>query len=298
MELIAQIHPLWPESQRCLEQHLNPLPKPVSARYGVRLSDPVLPRLLAAGEATRGFWIGGQAVFTQSELAEFSHFEAVCRYVVRATAKDDEFNHAAYERSEPVDAGGNQPVKIPRRFALTTISMKPNMIGNIGEWTGEYVVGDAFAQVIAETGLTGYDLAPIVAQRTRIEHLAYRQLFCDRLLPLSNLDCSVESVPGVARLGTDDRLRLLGNLSYAPESLERTHDFNRTAEPWGGAWGQPAWVVSKRVVELFKTKKLKGWAFRPVLVTGTAIYRDYLEQWTRLCRLIADHPKSKFDGGR
>jgi hypothetical protein len=49
---------------------------------------------------------------------------------------------------------------------------------------------------------------------------------------------------------------------------------------------------------LFKTSRLRGWAFRPVLVEGTDLHGEYLVQWERLCAIVGNAGKSSFDGGR
>ncbi len=43
--------------------------------------------------------------------------------------------------------------------------------------------------------------------------------------------------------------------------------------------------------------KLRGWAFRPVLVQETELYSSYISQWTQLNELVAQCSRSMFDGG-
>lgn len=62
--------------------------------------------------------------------------------------------------------------------------------------------------------------------------------------------------------------------------------------------GTPSWVVSSRVVSAFRENKLRGWAFRPVLVKESELYASYLTFWAQLNELIAGCSHSMFDGGR
>lgn len=45
---------------------------------------------------------------------------------------------------------------------------------------------------------------------------------------------------------------------------------------------------------------MDGWVTWPTgcVLTDTDLYADYVRQWERLCRLVGQCTKSKFDGGR
>jgi hypothetical protein len=96
----------------------------------------------------------------------------------------------------------------------------------------------------------------------------------------------------------DGRLRHLGCLAYARHDLADRPDFNRTAEPWAGAWGWPSWVVSARVAAMLRAPAVRGWAFRPVVVEGTALDETYLRTWAQLRAIVAAAPAGRLDGGR
>jgi hypothetical protein len=134
LDLIAS---LIPESDR----------KIVSARWSVALEDPVLQKILHGGESTDGFWISAEAILSARELRELSNFEVVCRKFIRETDKDYEANVTACETAPLLDKDGESPVRLASGFSLSKISMKPNMVGAIGDWVGEYVVGSAVADV-------------------------------------------------------------------------------------------------------------------------------------------------------
>ena len=269
----------------------------VSARWSVALDDAVLQEILQGGESTDGFWISAEAVLSATELRELSHFEVMCRKFITESNKDYKRNFAACEGTPLVDKGGESPIRLATGFSLSRISMKPNMIGAIGDWVGEYVIGSAVADAFKSEEFTGLSLVPVNNPRIDAAHEDFFQIFSDCVLQPVEMDCSIERIQSsVAE--ENGKLRHLGCLSYGEEKLAEVPDFSRTAEPWAGWWGWPSWVVSANVVKNFRENMLRGWAFRPVLVKETELYSSYLGQWTQLEELVAQYSRSSFDGGR
>jgi hypothetical protein len=137
-----------------------------SARCPIAVEDPILRRILEAGDTSDGFWVAGEATFSARELRELSHFELVCRSVVRETDNDYKANAAACERAALIDAGGHAPIRLVAGFTLSRIQMKPNMVGSIGDWTEEYVIGSAVAEVFKGARLSGLSLGPVTNPKT------------------------------------------------------------------------------------------------------------------------------------
>ncbi len=181
--------------------------------------------------------------------------------------------------------------------ALTRIKLKPNMVGAIGDWTSEYVIGPGVVAAFEREGLSGWSAETVLNSNTRLPHPEFVQIFSDSFSRPGVIDCSVERIRSDFA-SEDGRLRHLGCLSYAAAHLADLPDFARTAEPWGGWNGSPSWVVSSRVANAFAAHKLRGWTFRPVLTTESDLYRQYLDQWQALCEWVADSSRSEFDGGR
>ena len=268
-----------------------------SARCPIAVADPILRRILEAGDTSDGFWVAGEATFSAKELRELSHFELVCRSVVRETDNDHKANAVACERAALIDHGGHAPIRLVAGFTLSRIQMKPNMVGSIGDWTQEYVIGSAVAEVFKEARLSGLSLGPVTNPKTGLAHERYFQICSEEILATATIDCSVERIQSRFSL-ENGHLRHLGCLSYSAAALLNRPDFNRTAEPWGGWHGWPSWVVSARVVSAFNQSKCRGWHFRPVLATDGELYSQYLSQWHQLCDAVAQTRKSQFDGGR
>lgn len=298
MKLQARLLPLGEESQR-LVMSVAPLEATSvqSARFAIDVAAPGLAKLLETGDRAGGFWVSGEAVFTPAEMRAFTHFEVVSRAVVRETRKDFERNDAVRARSPLIDAGAERPVRLMSSLYLTRIELKPNGVGTIGDWTTEYVVGSGVAQRLANEGFSGLTLIPVLETGTGRPHAHYRQLYCEALLPPATIDASVERV--VSQFPEEDgHLRHLGCLSYTAAGLRGRPDVNRTAEPWSGWHGWPSWVVSVRVKRAFVEAKCRGWAFRPVLTRGSAVYDEYAAAWRQLRALVGATTRSAFDGGR
>lgn len=166
MELTARLYPLDYASRACLAELLVPLPPAVSARFPVPVSDPRLPRISAAGDSAAGNWVSAEAVLSRRELKAATHFEAVCRFLIRETDRDREANMATVTLTPVTQAGGFEAVRLTRGFVLSRIRMKPNVIGLVGDWTGEYVVGAALAQALSAAGCSGYTLLPVTDPET------------------------------------------------------------------------------------------------------------------------------------
>lgn len=298
MKLYVRLYPL-DERSATIVTHRASMAEAgmVSGRYPIALDDPALPVVLNEGESSRGFWVSGEAVFSPAELRTLTHFEVVCRKLVTETRKDFEWNDAAKDKAPLLDAGGESPIRLLGDLALTHVRLKPNMVGGIGDWTQEYVIGAGVAGAFQKAKLSGLSLLSVRNPKTGATHEGFSQIFSDSILKPAVIDCSVERIQS-SFPSEDGQQRHLGCLSYTAANLEDTMDFSRTAEPWGGWHGWPLWVVRAKVKELFTKEKLRGWAFRPVLLTNTDLYADYVRQWERLCRLVGQCTKSKFDGGR
>ena len=195
-----------------------------------------------------------------------------------------------------MDRGAEEPVRLVRGLSLSQVKVKPNGMAGVGEWTDEYIVGDAVRAAFEAAGLSGYSLEPVGNPKTGTPWPGIAQLYSASVMPRSQRDASIDRIS--SRFESEDgKLRQLGCVAYAPEDLQGRPDFNRTAEPWRW-WGLPSWIVSSRVEQVFKQSRLRGWAFRPVFVTGTGLYSQYLEAWNELRRLVSGSERSSFEGGR
>ncbi|HEX7889190.1 MAG TPA: hypothetical protein VF522_07520 [Ramlibacter sp.] len=238
-------------------------------------SGPVLPRLLelAHGEPV-SFLRDVQC--TPAELDASTHFEAVCRSTIGQTRADSKATMAAYHQDTLHPTASRWSVRLPQRIYLS----KPpadTAISHVDEWTGEYVVGTQAAQALRTSGLTGFELRPVLHHKTGEGHEAGHHLVARELLPAALEDgTTFETFDDGPRQPSTPRR--YGLLSYASGSLEATPDLARTAEPWG-AWRTPVWIVRQSARAWFDKAQVRGWKFQPVLASGTRLHADHAQRW-------------------
>ncbi len=296
MHLQARLFPRGAASQRLIDAALPPGRRQVtSSRVAVPLQD--VAALLDAGDAADGFGVNGEAVFAARDLAAVTHFELVCRKVLAEARRDSDANLALTRATPLVDAGGHAPIRLVAGLTLSRAALAPNAVGAIGDWTNEYAVGSAVAAALAAAGVTGYALVPLSKGASGSSHDDIRQIVSDQILPPAILDVSVERISS-PHPEEDGHRRHLGCLAYDEASLHDRADINRTAEPWAGWHGWPAWVVSRRAVEVLRTSQVRGWHYRPVLIRERPLYGRYLADWHTLAAAVAATTRSRFEGGR
>ena len=297
MHLTAWLFPKSDPSQKQLLRAIHPEEfEFLSARYGVRVGSPALERIFEAADIADGLQVSAGAVLTKQELESLPFREPMCRSTTRESDRDYERNHAACMSTPLQDFGAEERIRLFQGLTLSRVKVKPNYVSGVGEWTNEFLLGSGVQQVFATAGLSGYSLAPVANPKTGTPWPEIAQIYSTSVLPKSMRDASVDRI--VSRFEEEDgKLRQLGCLAYEPGDLEGRPDFNRTGEPWMW-WGFPSWVVSSRVEQVFKQSGLRGWAFRPVFLAGSKLYREYLDAWDELRRLVSKTRKSKFEGGR
>ena len=244
-------------------------------------SGPLLPQVLAHAQAV------GERMdflrdlqFSAAEVAGASHLEVVCRKTVAQGEAESRTTLDEYQR-EPLQPGpARWPLRLPQHVYLSK-SVPPEAIAHVDQYTGEHVLGTAAAQALRASALTGWQLQPVLHWKTRKplpevgEHLTTAAL----LPPVAPSPTVYETWDdGPQAPGTPRRY---GLLAYAAADLASTPDFARTAEPWGD-WSTPEWIVRQRVRAWYEAAALKGWAFRPVAVTGSALHREHEEKWAQL----------------
>lgn len=297
MHINARLYPLRNKGEKILARLLpTESLKTTSARYPVNINDSVFAKIIQAGDKAGGFWVSAESILSAAERRTISHFELACRKVVQESEKDYEHNFNVFDQLPFCNPDSSEPVKLSSGYALSKINLKPNMVGAIGDWTSEYVLGSAVTDAFQREGLSGWSSKPVINFKTQSPYSDFLQLYCENVLGPANLDCSIELIKSrhPEEIG---RRRLLGYLSYQADYLNEQADFFRSAEAWAGWTGWPAWIVSSRVADVFRKNKLRGWTFRPVLTIEDKLYSEYISQWHVLNEVVTNSTKSQFDGG-
>ncbi len=231
--------------------------------------------------------------FTRADLEDAKFFRLRPRKVVEDTAAD--YNRLR-DHTNGLPWSGDDPYhrcRLPQRLWLSKIRLPPNQVAVVGQWTAEYVVPQAVRRIFEDAGLSGVEFRPITHTRTGASHDGFFHLYGGRFLGPRTADIATREIysPDPAERGRE----ALGCFCYDANALVGALDFNRTAEADVG-FEFPEWVVSPRVRQLFEARLLKGWAFEPVLSTGSRRHRDYEALWASLYRLLADCGKHTIRG--
>lgn len=241
-------------------------------------SGPVLPRLLdLAGGEPVSFLRDVQC--TPGEIDSASHLEAICRSTIAQSRADSKATMAAYHVDSLHPTASRWSVRLPQRIYLTK-AVAPAAISHVDEWTGEYVLGGQAAEGLRASGLTGFELRPVLHPKTNAPHDGGHHLVARELLPAALEDATTFETfdDGPRQPSTPRRY---GLLSYAEGALEGSPDFARTAEPWGD-WRTPVWIVRQRGRAWFESAQVRGWRFQPVLDAGSRLHAEHTQRWEEL----------------
>ena len=239
---------------------------------------PVLPKLLALAEGEPVSFLRDLQC-TPAELDASRHFEAVCRSSIGQSRADSKATMAAYHMDSLHPTASRWAVRLPQRIYLSK-PVAEGAISHVDEWTGEYVVGSQLAELLRASGLTGFELRPVLSHKTHEAQATGHHLVARALLPAALEDATTFETfdEGPRQPSTPRRY---GLLSYAAGALANSPDLARTAEPWG-AWRTPAWIAGQRARGWFEQAKVRGWKFQPVLEAGSRLHAEHTQRWDGL----------------
>ena len=245
--------------------------------------DPGLDQLLRRAAEVGGVEINPWMTFEESEVDECEYLRPRCRKVVRDSRTDFERMRAYLDGLPWLGEDPKRRFRLLDRLSLSKIKLKPNEVGGVGEWSAEWVIGAAVRGAFEAAGLTGFEPRPVFRTRDDAPFDDYFHLHCDHVLGDRALDLASPELrsPHPEESGYDT----LGCLCYDPAVLSEARDFNRTGER-AKSFEFPDWVVRARVRTCFRESRLRGWAFEPVLQTGSAAYLAYHELWGSFYELL------------
>lgn len=285
MKLIVHLIPRQPGAEAVIAASVAGCTRHASGGFAMEIDHPALRAAIASGERLGGLGISAEWRLTEAELASLSHFSVVCRLTVPESDAAYKRNYDMCQASPQIASGAGASIRLARGFCLSKASLKPNSVAGIGEWTGAYLAGEDVLEAFRQAGLTGLASEPVLQTSSRAPFPNVRQLVTEAILPAAVPGALPDFPPGYC-----------GLLCYEPRQLIDQPDFSHTAEPWASQrYGWPLWVVSARTRNLFLLQGMSGWAFRPVLVTDSALYERYLALSQELCALLRDAPQSKLE---
>lgn len=245
--------------------------------------NPHLEDFLCQAARKGSFDLNPWMTFTPKDLASAEFHQIRTRKTVEDSQRDYE---RMFDDFALLPWNGNDPkhrYKIPEQVFLSRVRLKPNYVAAIGQWTAEYVVPGVVRRLFEDARLDGVEFRPVINTRTGAPHDDYFHLYTKQVLGTRELDIASPEIQSdhADEQGYDS----LGCLCYKTGVLEKAGDFNRTGEPMVG-FTYPGWVVRASVSELFREKKLRGWAFEPVLDIASSAYSDYTELWSSFYEML------------
>lgn len=246
--------------------------------------NPGLAGFLRTAAGLGAFDLNPWMVFQPRVLASAEFLRIRPRRILVNTDRDFERTREALD-ALPWRGEGPGRFRIPEQIFLTRIALKPNQIGVVGQWSAEYVVPDGVRGVFEAARLTGLRFRPVFDTRTDVPYRGFHQIHAPHGLVPAVPDCAWPA-PGDP---PDDapQTDLLGCLCYPRDALGDAPDFSRTGEALV-SFEFPEWVVRPAVMACARAHGLKGWAFEPVLISGSEQHRDYCALWDSFHRLLAD----------
>jgi hypothetical protein len=241
-------------------------------------SGPVLPKLLSLADGEPVSFLR-ELQCSPGELEGCTHFEAIGRSNIGQTRADSQATMTAYHQDSLHPTASRWAVRLPQRIYLSK-PVADSAISHVDEWTGEYVLGRQAAQALRTSGLTGFELRPVVHHKDGETSALGEHLVARALLPAALEDGTTFETfdEGPRQPSTPRRY---GLLSYPAGALDDSPDLARTAEPWG-AWRTPAWVVRRRARAWFEAQQVRGWKFQPVLDAGGRLHAEHARRWDEL----------------
>lgn len=238
-------------------------------------SGPVLGRLLETAQGESLSFLR-ELQCTPAELDASAHLEAIGRSSVGQSRADSKATMSAYHSDTLHPTASRWSVRLPQRIYLSK-PVADSAISHVDQWTGEYVLGKQAAAGLQASGLTGFELRPVLHHKADAAFEAGQHLVARELLPAALEDgTTFETFDDGPRQPSTPRR--YGLLSYARGALDPSPDLSRTAEPWA-AWRTPVWVVSRKARTWFDQAQVRGWKFQPVLEQDSRLHREHTQKW-------------------
>jgi hypothetical protein len=253
--------------------------------------DKLLDRILLITKNTSGIWFNPIMLFSKSEINQARYFQLECRKVVNESGPDYEINASRLKQMKLVNTVGHCKIKLLDQVALSKISLKPNMVGGVDQWTTEFIITSAVAKAFKNEQLSGLNLKPVYDPKTGKHYAEYFQLYTSKILPPVVRDATMLGLEEL--IPEEGGLRELGCLTYDFSESFPIFDFNRTSENFGSNY-MPLWVVSASTRNCFLRNRLRGWSFRPVFEKGSELYNVYITKWMSLLNRMTINPLNRF----
>ena len=246
-----------------------------------------------------GTWFNPWMEFSEEDLDQCDFLQPVCRGPVFAET-DADYNQTQkwLDTASTVEIIKGSKVRLLERVCVKDRKLKPNVIAGVLQWTPDFILPTQIVEIFRQSQLEGFSVREVHNRKAQSPFRDFHLLYSDHFMPAATRvvtppkGLSLEerfgdvfenqgiSLTRAEELDQQDRenVSLYGCLCYESLNSENLKDFNRTAEPWASN-DFPLWVVSRRVREIYRDHKMKGWIFEPVLEKGDELYDDHSQLW-------------------
>jgi hypothetical protein len=249
--------------------------------------------------AKEGTWFNPWMEFAEEELDQCDYLQPVCRGPIFAET-DADYNQTrkwldAASKKESIQGF---KVNLLERVCVKDRKLKSNVIAGVLQWTPDFILPTNIVNIFKQSKLDGFSVREVWNRKTQSPFKDYHLLYSDHFMPAAKrVVFPPESISFEERLKDDfekvgisqtragelaqqdqEQLSLYGCLCYETLNRKNLKDFNRTAEPWASN-DFPLWVVSRRVRDIYRKHKLKGWIFEPVLEKDSELYEEHRLLW-------------------
>ncbi len=246
-----------------------------------------------------GTWFNPWMEFTEEELDQCDFLQPVCRGPVFAET-DADYNQTQkwLDADSEIETIHGVKVNLLKRVCVKGRKLKPNVIAGVLQWTPDFILPTEVVNIFKQSELEDFSVREVFNRKAQSPFQDYHLLYSDHFMPAATgVVYPPESIPLEERFRDafeeagisptrareldqqdEEQLRLYGCLCYETLNGMDLKDFNRTAEPWASN-NFPLWVVSRRVRNIYREHKLKGWIFEPVLEKGSELYEEHDSLW-------------------
>lgn len=226
--------------------------------------------------------------FTKKELDSFELYTILGTKFI--TQDDTSINKMLDYSRELEQVSASKPYGYRRHnykeyFLKKPKILKPESFAVCSGSGSQFFFGDYIANLMEQSGLTGWTKFPVVHPVTNVQHKDIYMLGINHELPRIIKD---NKFLGSFESGFD--LQSLVMLEQSDLDSHGLEDFNFTQENLAGDRSGLC-CITKKVYDFYHYHKLKGLKFRPVLIKGTAPYEEYVEKWTCLEQLFSGVPE-------
>lgn len=246
-----------------------------------------------------GTWFNPWMEFAEEELDQCDYLQPVCRGPVFAeTDADYKQTRKWLDAATKKESIQGFKVNLLERVCVKDRKLKPNVIAGVLQWTPDFILPTEIMNIFKQSQLDGFSVREVWNRKAQLPFGDYHLLYSDHFMPAAKrVVFPPESISFEERFKDDfakvgisqtrarelaqqdkEQLSLYGCLCYETLNRKNLKDFNRTAEPWASN-DFPLWVVSRRVRDIFRKHRLKGWLFEPVLEKGSELYEEHRLLW-------------------